>query len=201
MTRLNALHNFATVKSGFLLGLFFLFLSSSPIVLYTGVHHGRRVRCSRIWLAGEGSLSAFCRRLTLACSSSLQQEQEAFQGWQEGPEEEDVRCISDFASFNVCSGSPFIVIACSTDPFARKEWYNIKAPAVFRQRNVGKTPVNKTAGTSTLSLSHSICEEPASHFSSSFIQSCRRTLFLAALSRSRSLTLTRMRTKPSVTSS
>jgi hypothetical protein len=39
-----------------LLGLFFLFLSSSPIVLYTGVHHGRRVRCSRIWLAGEGSL-------------------------------------------------------------------------------------------------------------------------------------------------
>merc|ERR1711879_566583 len=34
-----------------------------------------------------------------------------------------------------------------TDPFARKEWYNIKAPSVFRSRNVGKTPVNKTAGT------------------------------------------------------
>jgi len=43
--------------------------------------------------------------------------------------------------------------SCSTDPFARKEWYNIKAPSVFRSRNVGKTPVNKTAGTSTASLS------------------------------------------------
>lgn len=42
--------------------------------------------------------------------------------------------------------------SCSTDPFARKEWYNIKAPSVFRSRNVGKTPVNKTAGTSTASL-------------------------------------------------
>jgi len=34
-----------------------------------------------------------------------------------------------------------------TDPFARKEWYNIKAPSVFKVRDVGKTPVNKTAGT------------------------------------------------------
>jgi hypothetical protein len=41
---LNAWHSGGPMKSGFLLGLFFLFLSSSPIVLYTGVHHGRRVR-------------------------------------------------------------------------------------------------------------------------------------------------------------
>jgi len=34
-----------------------------------------------------------------------------------------------------------------TDPFTRKEWYNIKAPSVFKVRDVGKTPVNKTAGT------------------------------------------------------
>jgi len=33
------------------------------------------------------------------------------------------------------------------DPFARKDWYDIKAPAVFVNRNVGKTPVNRTAGT------------------------------------------------------
>lgn len=34
------------------------------------------------------------------------------------------------------------------DPFSRKEWYDIKAPAVFQNRMVGKTPVNRSAGTS-----------------------------------------------------
>jgi len=33
------------------------------------------------------------------------------------------------------------------DPFTRKEWYDIKAPAVFVNRLVGKTPVNRSAGT------------------------------------------------------
>jgi len=33
------------------------------------------------------------------------------------------------------------------DPFVRKEWYDIRAPANFTQRNVGKTPVTKTIGT------------------------------------------------------
>jgi len=33
------------------------------------------------------------------------------------------------------------------DPFARKEWYDIKAPSMFLNRNVGKTLVNKTQGT------------------------------------------------------
>jgi len=33
------------------------------------------------------------------------------------------------------------------DPFSRKEWYTIKAPSAFTNRNVGKTPVNRTAGT------------------------------------------------------
>ena len=36
----------------------------------------------------------------------------------------------------------------SVDPFTRKEWYDIKAPAIFTNRNVGKTVVNKTVGTS-----------------------------------------------------
>jgi len=35
------------------------------------------------------------------------------------------------------------------DPFSKKEWYDIKAPAVFVNRNVGKTPVNRSTGTST----------------------------------------------------
>lgn len=33
------------------------------------------------------------------------------------------------------------------DPFTRKEWYDIKAPVVFANRNVGKTLVNRTQGT------------------------------------------------------
>lgn len=33
------------------------------------------------------------------------------------------------------------------DPFTRKEWYDIKAPSVFSNRNVGKTVVNRTTGT------------------------------------------------------
>lgn len=33
------------------------------------------------------------------------------------------------------------------DPFARKDWYDIRAPLGFKERDVGKTPVNKTIGT------------------------------------------------------
>jgi len=33
------------------------------------------------------------------------------------------------------------------DPFARKDWYDIKAPQVFTHRNVGKTVVTRTSGT------------------------------------------------------
>lgn len=33
------------------------------------------------------------------------------------------------------------------DPFTRKEWYDVKAPAMFANRNIGKTLVNKTQGT------------------------------------------------------
>ena len=30
------------------------------------------------------------------------------------------------------------------DPFTRKEWYNIKAPAIFPQNDLGVTVVNRT---------------------------------------------------------
>merc|ERR1719278_1146487 len=33
------------------------------------------------------------------------------------------------------------------DPFTRKDWYDIKAPSLFKVRQVGKTLVNRTAGT------------------------------------------------------
>lgn len=32
------------------------------------------------------------------------------------------------------------------DPFTRKDWYNIKAPSTFENRDVGKTLVNRTTG-------------------------------------------------------
>jgi len=32
------------------------------------------------------------------------------------------------------------------DPFAKKEWYDVRAPAMFQIPNIGKTCVNKTAG-------------------------------------------------------
>ncbi|TKR67438.1 hypothetical protein L596_023590 [Steinernema carpocapsae] len=35
----------------------------------------------------------------------------------------------------------------AVDPFARKEWYDVKAPTMFTNRQVGKTLVNKTQGT------------------------------------------------------
>jgi hypothetical protein len=33
------------------------------------------------------------------------------------------------------------------DPFAKKDWYDIKAPSVFAVKNVGKTLVTRTQGT------------------------------------------------------
>jgi len=33
-----------------------------------------------------------------------------------------------------------------TDPFAKKDWYDVKAPSTFSNRQVGKTLVNRTTG-------------------------------------------------------
>lgn len=35
----------------------------------------------------------------------------------------------------------------ASDPFARKDWYDIKAPSSFNVRQVGKTLVTRTTGT------------------------------------------------------
>lgn len=37
-----------------------------------------------------------------------------------------------------------------TDPFLKKEWYDIKAPGYFKTRKVGKTLITRTTGTSKL---------------------------------------------------
>jgi len=34
-----------------------------------------------------------------------------------------------------------------SDPFARKDWYDVKAPIQFKHRDIAKTPVNKSTGT------------------------------------------------------
>ena len=39
----------------------------------------------------------------------------------------------------------------SVDPMTRKDWYTLKAPAIFTQRDFGKTIVNRTAGLKTSS--------------------------------------------------
>jgi small subunit ribosomal protein S3Ae len=39
----------------------------------------------------------------------------------------------------------------AADPMSRKDWYDIKVPAVFQNRIAGKTPVNKTHGQKTAS--------------------------------------------------
>ncbi|KRX85512.1 40S ribosomal protein S3a, partial [Trichinella sp. T6] len=39
------------------------------------------------------------------------------------------------------------------DPFTRKEWYNVKAPALFMHRDIGQTCVNRTQGTKIASES------------------------------------------------
>jgi len=36
----------------------------------------------------------------------------------------------------------------SADPFSKKDWYDIKAPANFETRTIGRTLVTRTTGTS-----------------------------------------------------
>jgi hypothetical protein len=40
-----------------------------------------------------------------------------------------------------------LTICRAVDPFLKKEWYDIKAPSMFQQRQVGKTLITRTQGT------------------------------------------------------
>lgn len=39
-----------------------------------------------------------------------------------------------------------IIVRTKPDPYLRKEWYNVKAPPMFKHNDIGQTPVLKTAG-------------------------------------------------------
>lgn len=92
---------------------------------------------------------------------NLQQEQAHFEG-EEGWEEESVSWISHCPDFVwsdfICKDTIFLSIRffwrwncwtliCRADPFAKKDWYDIKAPNLFQVRQVGKTLVTRTQGT------------------------------------------------------
>ncbi|XP_026683634.1 40S ribosomal protein S3a isoform X1 [Diaphorina citri] len=56
---------------------------------------------------------------------------------------------------------PMSIFLCSVDPFTRKDWYDVKAPsAMFTNKQVGKTLVNRTQGTKIASegLKHRVFE-------------------------------------------
>lgn len=44
--------------------------------------------------------------------------------------------------------SILLFLCNSVDPFSKKDWYDVKAPAMFNIRNLGKTLVTRTQGTS-----------------------------------------------------
>ncbi len=85
-------------------------------------------------------------------------EEQADQQGQEGRKEEDVShhhhdsslFNSDFIT-HLCL--TLVVPVCSVDPFAKKDWYDVKAPSTFSHRGIGKTLVTRTQGTKVGSAS------------------------------------------------
>ncbi|TVU36623.1 hypothetical protein EJB05_18563, partial [Eragrostis curvula] len=86
-------------------------------------------------------------------SSDGRREEQADLEGQEGRQEEDVSLLDAPTPFSLPS-------SIDVDPFAKKDWYDIKAPSVFSVRNVGKTLVSRTQGTKIASegLKHRVFE-------------------------------------------
>jgi len=56
-----------------------------------------------------------------------------------------------YPSYNSLTLPPSLLPPFSTDPFLKKEWYDIKAPGYFKTRAVGKTLITRTTGTKVAS--------------------------------------------------
>ena len=68
-------------------------------------------------------------------------------------------CVShaEFSCFKMAVGKSKKMVKKGTkkkvvDPFSRKEWYDVKAPSMFSNRQIGKTLVNRTQGTSKFQI-------------------------------------------------
>lgn len=74
------------------------------------------------------------------------QEQTSHKRWQKGRQKESVCYLYELF---FCLIDEFIISSfISADPFSKKDWYDIKAPANFEVRNIGRTLVTRTTGTS-----------------------------------------------------
>ena len=101
---------------------------------------------------------ATCASAVLLClADGGWQEQASVQG-QEGKGKESVSdALSQKTTNPRCKALLSGLLGCPEplpsshriDPFLKKEWYDIKAPANFSVRSCGKTPVTRTTGTST----------------------------------------------------
>ena len=49
---------------------------------------------------------------------------------------------------NYAMVNSFFFVFISVDPFTKKDWYDVKAPSMFTIRQIGKTMVTRTTGTS-----------------------------------------------------
>ena len=54
--------------------------------------------------------------------------------------------MGNSAAAGCCSSKVVHVCVQASDPFARKDWYDVKAPTSFQTRSVGKTLVTRTTG-------------------------------------------------------
>ena len=89
----------------------------------------------------RSKLFAFAFRFIL--TNGHRQEQKRHKKWQKRRKKESVSC-STSNIFQELRGT----FSSSADPFSKKDWYDIKAPANFEVRNLGRTLVSRTTGTS-----------------------------------------------------
>ena len=54
----------------------------------------------------------------------------------------------NYPQYPPLSGALGHVLCFSVDPFTKKDWYDVKAPSMFNIRQIGKTLVTRTQGTS-----------------------------------------------------